>query len=492
MARYESKSEEFGQELLQDQRKRADKLAKEQESFSKKITAAKFVAKGVNSYLNDRMDRFKTSMADEKAFLVTQQKNAASFLSAHTKNVTDKELTTRSYLDNINAEALQTLVEKNVDGIMVQVPNNSGDIVERPAYDIPKSTFRNLKDFTIGGKEYKDYETYIDEQLTNYNSALNHAQSVPSDAKGLSAYLDKYAEEQLPTNIFSFVTQGARKFLKGETSESLKSKINKTTKETLSDPRFNSFTNFSASLKAYNNNFPNKLTDTIDKIAKGVAINTDGKIIDVKNKKIISDIKLEFTTGTSVTVDAATNKKTTSIVALPTTVKTYVNQDVEASQGKAFEVSSGEDLLVIYNAAVRNSFNTSLTNIGSSAWEKYTAENIEDVNSNPMFAFGEFKQTDTNNQYFKPDLDVTKMLETFTSEIGEPLTGILAAPDPAQFKIGRDGTEYGTGLENPEYIKANDRHKKNAQRIISEMFETYMIGVNKAVKTYPTTLGDSN
>lgn len=35
MARYESKSEEFGQELLQDQRKRADKLAKEQESFQK-------------------------------------------------------------------------------------------------------------------------------------------------------------------------------------------------------------------------------------------------------------------------------------------------------------------------------------------------------------------------------------------------------------------------------------------------------------------------
>lgn len=52
-----------------------------------------------------------------------------------------------------------------------------------------------------------------------------------------------------------------------------------------------------------------------------------------------------------------------------------------------------------------------------------------------MFAFGEFKQTDTNNQYFKPDLDVTKMLETFTSEIGEPLTGILAAQTPHNLKL---------------------------------------------------------
>ena len=38
MSRYESKSEAFGQGILKDQRQRADKIAKEQESFAKKLS----------------------------------------------------------------------------------------------------------------------------------------------------------------------------------------------------------------------------------------------------------------------------------------------------------------------------------------------------------------------------------------------------------------------------------------------------------------------
>jgi hypothetical protein len=488
MSRYESKSEAFGQGILKDQRQRADKIAKEQESFAKKIAGAQFVAKGINSYLDDRMERFKTSLADEKAFLTTQQKNAASFLSAHTKNVTDKNLTTRSYLNDLNAEAFQTLLEGNVDGIMVQVPNTSGDIVERQAYDIPKSTFRNLKNFKIANKKYADYEAYIDEQLENYNSALSHARSVPTETKDIQAYLDKYAEEQLPTNIFSFVTRGTKRFLKGETAESLQDKVNKTTQETLTDPRFNSFKDFSASLQAYNNSFPNKLTDTLSELAEGTYRDAKNQLVDLKSKKIIADVKLEFTTGSATEIDAKTNRKITKVVAVPNTVKTFVNQDIETSQGEAFEVTSGEDLLVIYNAQVRNSFNASFTQIGSSKWEEYVADNIEAVNSNPMLELGKFKKTDINNQYFKPDIDVTKMLESFTDKIGVPLTNILQAPSPDSFT----NDEYPEGINNPEYIEAAKRHEKNASRIISEMFKIYTTGMNRAITNYPTTLSDAD
>ena len=45
MSRYESKSEAFGQGILKDQRQRADKIAKEQESFSKKVAGAQMFAK---------------------------------------------------------------------------------------------------------------------------------------------------------------------------------------------------------------------------------------------------------------------------------------------------------------------------------------------------------------------------------------------------------------------------------------------------------------
>ena len=46
MSRYESKSEAFGQGILKDQRQRADKIAKEQESFSKKVASSTFHSPG--------------------------------------------------------------------------------------------------------------------------------------------------------------------------------------------------------------------------------------------------------------------------------------------------------------------------------------------------------------------------------------------------------------------------------------------------------------
>ena len=80
MSRYESKSEAFGQGILKDQRQRADKIAKEQESFAKKVAGIQTVVKGVNSYLDNRLEKFNTSLADERAFLTTRQKQAKNIL----------------------------------------------------------------------------------------------------------------------------------------------------------------------------------------------------------------------------------------------------------------------------------------------------------------------------------------------------------------------------------------------------------------------------
>lgn len=83
------------------------------------------------------------------------------------------------------------------------------------------------------------------------------------------------------------------------------------------------------------------------------------------------------------------------------------------------------------------------------------------------------------------------MFESFTDKISIPLTNILQAPDPDQFLIGEDGTEYESGLDNPEYIKSAKRHEENASRITSEMFKIYMKGVNEALIGYPKSLGDA-
>ena len=480
MARYEASSVEFGERLKEERKKEQEKIAKEQESFAKKIAGAQFAVKGINTYLNDRAEKFNASLADEKAFLTTTQANATNFLNTHKTNVLDKNITTRDYLDNVNTEAFQTLIEKHVDGIIVQVPDSQGNIVERQAYDIPKSTFRNLKNFKIAGKTYADYSAYLDEQVANYDGALTHAKSVPSNSADIETYLAKYSKEQLPTNIFSFVTRGARRFVKGESAESLRDKINKTTEETLNDPRFSSFTKFTSAMNAYNNNFPNKLTDTLSEIAAGTAKDDNGNLIDVKKKKIVSDVSIEFTTGSKTSVDAATNRKITTTVAIPLMKKTYVDGEVETNQGDSFEVTTGEDLLVIYNSAVQNTMNSSLTKTGQEAWFSWVSDPKNKVADNPFASFAAFLQTDTENQFLKPDMDPSVMFDIFTKNIGTDVTKTYAPPSRDIY----DSEE--------EYQKAVEDHNKNASELIGNMFDIFYNSATLALQKYPTSLREAN
>ena len=477
MARYEASSVEFGERLKEERKREQQKIAKEQESFAKKIAGAQFAVKGINTYLDDRAEKFNASLADEKAFLKTTQSNATTLLNSHKTNVLDKNITTRDYLDNINTEAFQTLVEKNVDGIIVQVPDSNGNIVERQAYDIPKSTFRNLKNFKVAGKEYANYDAYLDEQVANYDNALTHAKSVPSSAAEIETYLQNYSKEQLPTNMFSFVTRGARRFLKGENAESLKDKIDKSTQETLNDPRFSSFNNFTSAMKAYNNSFPNKLTDTLRDIAEGTAKDSNGNLIDVKKNKIVSDVDIEFTTGTSTSVDAATNKKITTTVAIPVMKKTYVDGQVETSQGDSFEITSGEELLVVYNSAVQNTMNSSLTKIGQTAWFSWVNDPENKVAENPFASFAAFLQTDTERKFLKPDMDPSVMLEIFTKNIGTDVTKTMYPPDKSDFET------------EEEYIEAMKQHNEKVTNLINSMFKTFMKGANMSFEEYEKALG---
>ena len=485
MARYEASSVEFGERLKEERKREQQKIAKEQESFAKKIAGAQFAVKGINTYLDDRAEKFNASLADERAFLKTTQSNATTLLNSHKTNVLDKNITTRDYLDNINTEAFQTLVEKNVDGIIVQVPDSNGNIVERQAYDIPKSTFRNLKNFKVAGKEYADYDAYLDEQVANYDNALIHAKSVPSSAAEIETYLQNYSKEQLPTNIFSFVTRGARRFLKGENAESLKDKIDKSTQETLNDPRFSSFNNFTSAMRAYNNIFPNKLTDTLRDIAEGTAKDSNGNLIDVKKNKIIADVDVQFTTGTSTSIDAATNKKITTTVAVPVFKKTYVDGQVEANQGDSFEITKGEDLLVIFNAPVQNSINAGLTKIGQENWQKWVRDPENKTAENPFKSFSEFLATDEKNLFLKPDIDAADMLENFTEKIGVQVTEILLPPDKSIFTVNGEFDEAGYNAE----VK---RQQESNKELIESMFKTYMESINNVLKNYPGALGGAS
>lgn len=479
MARYEASSVEFGERLKEERKREQQKIAKEQESFAKKIAGAQFVVKGINTYLDDRAEKFNASLADEKAFLKTTQGNATSFLNTHKSNVIDKNKSVREYLDEINTESMQSLVEKHVNGFITQVPDKDGNIVERVAFNLPKTSFRNLPEYKIGEQTFDTYDKFLDAQVDNYNKVLNHAKSVPATSQEVDEYLKQYSKEQIPTNIFSFVTRGARRIIKGETPETLKEKINKSTNTILNDERFANFKNFSNSLNAYNKQFPNRFTDSVKEFADSIEIK-NGEIVDKRINKIVSDVDVNFTTGTSTSVDAATNKKITTTVAIPVMKKTYVDGQVETSQGDSFEITSGEDLLVIFNPAVQNTINSSLTKIGQENWQKWVNDPENKVADNPFKSFSEFLQTDSKDLFLKPDLDPADMLETFTDKIAPEITNIMLPPPRSNF------------ASDEEYEEAILEYRQEKTALFQELFGTFSLGIENALAKFRDFLGKAD
>ena len=204
MSRYEAESIKFGEALRDDLRKQKEKEAKKQESFAKKIAAADFAVKGVNAFLKNRVDTFNASMLDEKAYLKTAQANAANILNTKKSIDTSYNGSVRDYMSDLIANQWQTSVEKNVEGMAVQTVDKTGNVVTRQAFDVPIATLKNMTNFKIGNKEYESYEDMLDERVQQFNNLVAQAKSVPSDTKDIDTYLERYVNQEMPTNLVGF------------------------------------------------------------------------------------------------------------------------------------------------------------------------------------------------------------------------------------------------------------------------------------------------
>lgn len=477
MARYEATSVQFGEALKTEREEERAKIAKEEESFAKKLAGTKFVVKGVNEYLDSRATKLKTSLADEKAFLQTVQSNAQNFLNTHKTNVVDANINVRDYLDKVSSEYLQTLAEQNVEGIMTQVEKD-GKLVEIPRFDIPKATLKNLSNFTIGGKTYGNYQEFLDEQVASYEQALLHAQSVPTDAASLDTYLNQYAKEQLPTNIFSFVTGGVRRLLKGETSESLEDKINKSTSQVLSDPLFRKFNKFSNSFKMFNKSFPNKITDFVDNFKNNLQIDSVGNIIDNKfAKKIISDIDVSYETNTIEKVNSATNRLESQITITPKVKTQYIDNSIKLTDGPNVTALNGDNLLVTLDSALLKTFNDILSEKGLQQFNLKISDPT--YIGNPIKAFEEVIDlgftTDGPNMMLKGDIDVNASIsKLFESPEIKRLVDVALPLTREEYIKQKNSLNLDATYE--EYLK---QHQLNSSDIIKEVLNTIIMGLRK-------------
>tara|TARA_R110000822_G_scaffold105303_4_gene232868 strand:+ start:246 stop:1712 length:1467 start_codon:yes stop_codon:yes gene_type:complete len=436
MARYESKSEEFGQEILQEQIKRQDKVAKEQESFAKKTLAFSTVVEGLNSHLNNRMDTFNTSLADERAFLKTQQGRATTLLNQQKIN-DDAGISVDEYIRDKLLENRQTQLEKRVVGAKTQTPDSSGKIVETVAINIPKATLAKRDDWTRivnGEPETTTFDELVKDGATKWKEAIAQARSVPATAAELEKYLATYAKQELPTNVFSFVTRGLSGIFKNETKESLQDKIKKTTAETLKNPLFNSFTNFATKAAGMNNIFPDITQDALASFEKDLKYK-NGVLIDTKHgNRIIKDVTTKFDVSSQVVEDAETNQRTTAAVLTPTIVTSYVDGTSvsRVDTDNAQTVTNGSQLITVYNDGFLNIINDDMNQLGQEEWSTYSDSNFKAVSENPMIEWAKFINTGvvdggkSVNKYLKTDINASTLIEKVLASGGISVGEITA------------------------------------------------------------------
>jgi hypothetical protein len=451
MSRYDAKSVEFGEELKREREEQTRQRIKDEESFAKKIAGTSFVVKGLNSVLNDRMARFNSSLADEKAYLTTQQGLATKFLNTHNTNVVDKNLSVKDYLDQLNKDSFRDIVENDTKGVKQQrmIDGVVRDVVVK---DIPKTAISDLKGFKgPGGKTYASYEEMLNEQVAAYNNVLLQAKSVPSEGK-IDEYLKLYAEQEMPKNIFSFLTRNVRRLAKGETAESLQDKLNRSTEENLKSPFFAKYSEFGAELDAYNTHFKNEFYDTIKERSKG-KFDDARRIIDKQ------EVTFKYQNVTGIDPDNP-NIKTTSVVAVPEIKTSFADGKIEAKQGEAVKITSGEDLVVLFNAPIQNTINELLSDVGRKEWFNYVNENKKAVALNVFGELSKFVQTDEKNEFFKPDLNINSVFESLgtNSDFLEMTRVYASSPDIS-------------GMTPEEAEKAIAQRRKEQQEHLTRFLE---------------------
>ena len=434
MSRYEAESIKFGEALRDDLRKQKEKEAKKQESFAKKIAAADFAVKGVNAFLKNRVDTFNASMLDEKAYLKTAQANAANILNTKKSIDTSYNGSVRDYMSDLIANQWQTSVEKNVEGMAVQTVDNTGAVVTRQAFDVPIATLKNMTNFKIGNKEYASYEDMLDERVQQFNNLVAQAKSVPSDTKDIDTYLERYVNQEMPTNLVGFLSRPVKRFFKGETRETLRDKVNRTTQENLNSPLFSNFQQFQGSFESYNKSFPGASADFIKDFEETLERDANGNIVDRRFKKIVKDVQTEHQLK-SITVDnPETNRRETRIVSIPVVKKVYMDDTTNTMVGKANAVVSGQQVITTLSAPLVNSFAAQLNQFGEEQWNAYTNQNKKAVFDNPVAEFAKFiesgMQEDSTkpNKYLESSLDLSKVVESFMAGAGKDFAALVEIP----------------------------------------------------------------
>ena len=194
MARYDYEStQQYAEQKFAEAKQYNEEQAKKQEKFSKRLLAFDTVVKGANALINQRADELESSFGPAKAKY-------------------------KSYIQN--AEATTTYWN--------EVQKNGGvDYLQKQIYDSYLASAKEVKPYedveNISGWIYDEATTKANELYSALEQKATQAKDVPTMEDFMNDY-ENFTEIQAPRTLFGAATNGIKRILGRENSETLEYK----------------------------------------------------------------------------------------------------------------------------------------------------------------------------------------------------------------------------------------------------------------------------
>jgi hypothetical protein len=220
MGLYDDGGIEFAQEQFKASRAYKEKVAKDQEKFTKGLFALDTVIKGASFLIDRNAEKLDADMIPQKAKYQALNTSAANWRTQEQERI-ESGKSVMDYLSDMYYEDLET-----------QAAEDYG--------------YLNKSQYAKALREQADIlaKSNVDE----YQALIKAANNIPTFEDFTEFYED---QADIPRNLFSWITKGAKKVFKRETEDTLKIKNAKANDALYGTKMFDKYKNLSSSIHAY-------------------------------------------------------------------------------------------------------------------------------------------------------------------------------------------------------------------------------------------------
>ena len=220
MGLYDDGGIEFAQEQFKASRAYKEKVAKDEEKFRKGLFALDTVIKGANFLIDRNAEKLDADMIPQKAKYQALNTSAADWRTQEQERIKSGK-SVQDYLADMYYEDLET-----------QAAEDYG--------------YLNKSQYAKALREQADIlaKSNVDE----YQALIKAANNIPTFEDFTEYYED---QADIPRNLFSWVTKGAKKVFKKETEDTLKIKNEKANDALYGTKMFDKYKNLSSAIHAY-------------------------------------------------------------------------------------------------------------------------------------------------------------------------------------------------------------------------------------------------